>query len=188
MVDAAFKVEETNKKEKEKKVRFAYFLDEDQTEIKKLDSGDIEEAVKVMRKCAFDVTDKEVSSIVVYGVSFGCYVNRMLIGVGLAWPAHLDMEKKKITGGEPNAMYLEDPSVLLTYEGRGIRRILLHTREEEGRKSKYKYAIAYISEELPKGDIGDYIKESGGALEKLYLSENYKFLRSDRGILAIKEL
>jgi hypothetical protein len=189
MAEAAFKVEETQKKTEQKKVKFAYFLDEDQTEIKKLDNDDVPDAVKIMQKCSFEVTESEVKSVVVYGMSYGCYVNRMLIGIGLSWPAHFDERDRKLVGGEPNAIYLEDPAVLLAYEGRGIRRMLLHTREDEGRRNNFRHAIAYLSEDVPKDtEIGDYIKEGGSALEKLYLSENYKFMRTERGIMAMKTL
>lgn len=170
------------------KKKFLHLLDEDQTEIKKLGPDDIEDAVAVMRKCSFDVTEKEVAVIVGYNFSFGCYVNRVLIGVGLSWPAYYDEAEKGIRNGEPNAIYFEDPAVLLAYEGRGIRRILLKAREADAKAHGYKYAIAYLSEDLPKGGIEDYIRETGSQLEKLYLSENYTFLKTDRGILALKNL
>lgn len=184
----SFKMEEKHEtKIAVPKKKFLYLLDEDQTEIKRLNVDDVEETVKVMRKCAFDVTEAEVSTILKYNVSFGCYVNRMLIGVGLAWPAHLDMKERKIKNGEANALYMEDPAVLLAYEGRGIRKILVQTRENEAKSSSFKYTIAYLSEDLPKEDIGDYIKESGSQLEKLYLAEGYVFYRTDRGIMTVKE-
>ncbi len=184
-----FKVDEKKdqKTEKEKK-KFLYFLDQDELEIKRLNAEDIEEVVKVMRKCAFDVTEKEVAYILNYNMSFGAYVNRMLIGVGLGWPAHFSLKQKKIVGGEPNAMYLEDAAVLLIYEGRGIRRILLKERETEGKNKNFDYTVAYLSEDLPKMGVEEYIKETGSQLEKLYLSEGYEFVRTDRGILAIKKL
>ena len=187
----AFKVdsrmEEKHKKLEEEKKKFAYFLDEDQTEIKKLTMEDIEDIVKVMRKCSFDVTDKEVSTIIVYDTSFGSYVNRMLIGVGLSWPAHLDLENKIITGRTANALYLEDPAVLLAYEGRGLRRVLVEEREKFAKTNGLKYVIAYLYEDI-KGSVEDHIKEAGNSLEKLYLSEGYKFLRTPKGILAMKEV
>ena len=109
-------------KEKKDKKEFIDLLDEDQVEVKKLTLEEIEDAVKIMRKCAFDVTEGEVKTIIEYGMSFGAFVNRMLIGVGLSWPASYDSEKRTITGKEYNAVYAEDPAVLLAYEGRGIRR------------------------------------------------------------------
>ena len=187
MVGETFKVDEKKEiKDISPKKKFLYILDQDETEIKKLSREDLEEAVKVMRKCSFDVTDKEVVMIIDYNMSFGCYVNRMLIGVGLSWPAHYDENEKGIRNGEPNAIYCEDPAVLLSYEGRGIRRILLKTREENAKSSGYKYVLTYLSEDLPKGGLEDYIRESGGQLEKLYLSENYQFLKTDRGILRLR--
>jgi hypothetical protein len=170
------------------KRKFIHLLDEEEVEVKRLDSEDIEDCVKVMRKCAFDVTEVEVGNIIAYGKSFGATVNRMLVGVGLAWPARLDLESKKITSGEANALYMEDPAVLLAYEGRGVRRILLKEREKEAVDSKLKYTIGYLYEDIPKGDIAGYITEAGSALEKLYLSEAYEFFRTEKGILAFKKV
>lgn len=163
-------------------------LDEDEIEIKKLDEESVEDTIKVMRRCAFDVSEAEVRSIIIYGMSYGACVNRMLIGIGLSWPANLDYESKSIRDGEPNALYLEDPAVILSYEGRGIRRMMLQEREEEAIKRGYKYAIAYLYEDIPKGNIADMIGEAGSQLEKLFLSENYEFFRTEKGILTVKRL
>ncbi len=181
------KVPEVKEKE-EKKKEFLHLLDEDQVEVKRLAKPDLEEVVKIMRKCAFDVTESEVEKIIEYGMSFGCYVNRMLIGVGLSWPASYNAEKRIITGGEYNSVYLEDPAVLLMYEGRGIRRILLKEREKAAMVKNYSYTIAYLYEDIPKGSVVEYIKEAGSQLEKLYLSEDYEFFRTERGVLAVKRL
>jgi len=181
------KVEKKEKKKKEKK-KFLHLLDQDQTEIKILDAGDTKDAVKIMMKCAFEVGEKEVEDIIKYGLSFGSYVNRMLIGVGLSWPARYDSEKRTIVEGESNAIYMEDPAVLLAYEGRGIRSVLLKARENMGRTKKYSYAIAFLSEDVPKEGISSYIKETGSALEKLYLKEEFEFFRTENGILAVKKL
>jgi hypothetical protein len=184
----SFKQIEKKEETETQKKRFVHLLDEDEIEVKALDDEDLEDCVKVMRKCAFDVTEVEVGNIITYKKSYGATVNRMIIGVGLAWPAKLDLDNKKITGGEPNAVYLEDPAVLLAYEGRGVRRILLKQREKGALEAGLKYAIGYLYEDIPKGDIASYITEAGSTLEKLYLSENYEFYRTDKGILAFKRL
>jgi GNAT superfamily N-acetyltransferase len=184
----ATKKEEEAKKEEPKK-KFLHLLDEEEIEIKKLNSSDAAEVVKVMRKCAYDVTEAEVISIVGYEMCYGAYVNRMLIGVGLSWPAVYDAEEHAVKGGgETNAIYQEDPAVLLAYEGRGVRRILLRQIEESARSKGTDFSIAYLYEDLPKGSIVDFIKESGSQLEKLYLSEEYKFFKTDKGVLAVKKL
>jgi hypothetical protein len=184
----SFKQEQKKAETEAPKKKFVHLLDEEQVEMKRLDGEDVEDCVKVMRKCAFDVTESEVGNIIQYGRSFGATVNRMIVGVGLAWPARLDVDEKKITTGEPNALYLEDPAVLLAYEGRGVRRILLKEREKEVVNAGMKYAIAYLYEDLPGGDVAGYITEAGSALEKLYLSEEYGFFRTEKGILAFKKL
>ena len=182
------KKEEKKTEEEPKKKSFVKLLDEDQVEIKKLDPEDSEDALKVMRKCSFDVTQGEIETILRYGFSYGCYVNRMLIGVGLAWSAHLDVETKTVKSGSSNALYLEDPAVLLAYEGRGIRRILLKAREDAAQSKLMKFSIAYLYEDVPKGEIVSLIKEAGSQLEKLYLSESYSFFKTEKGILAFKQL
>ncbi len=184
----SFKTEQKKVEAEKPKPRFSHLLDEDNVEIKKLTLEDIEECVKVMRKCAFDVTAKELESIIVFNLSYAATVNRMIVGIGLSWPAKLDFENKKIIGGEPNALYMEDPAVLLSYEGRGVRRILVKEREKGAAEAGMKYTIAYLSEDLPKGDISEYLTESGSQLEKLYLSENYEFVKTDRGILTYKKV
>lgn len=187
MSTETFKQEKKQEAEAPKK-KFVHLLDTEEVEVKRLDAEDIEDCVKVMRKCAFDVTEVEVGNIIAYGKSFGATVNRMLVGVGLAWPAKLELERKVITSGEPNALYLEDPAVLLAYEGRGVRRILLREREKEALNTSLRYTIGYLYEDIPKGNIADYITEAGSALEKLYLSEDYEFFRTEKGILAFKNL
>lgn len=184
----SFRQDEKKKEAEAPKKKFVHLLDEEEVEMKRLDGEDVEDCVKVMRKCAFDVTEVEVGNIVKYGKSFGATVNRMLVGVGLSWPAHLDLDKKKIVNGEPNALYMEDPAVLLAYEGRGVRRILLKEREKEALSSGMRFAMGYLYEDIPKGDIASYITEAGSSLEKLYLSESYEFIRTERGILAFKKL
>ncbi len=184
-----FAVKQEEKKKEEQKKKFLYLLDEDQVEVKRLTQEDVEECVKVMQKCAFDVTAAEVSGIIAYNMSSGCYVNRMLIGVGLSWPAVYDPEKRTIRGGdETNAMYMEDPAVLLSFEGRGVRRVLLKQRETDAKLMGKSYAVAYLYEDLPSGSIVDSIKEMGSQLGKLYLSEEYEFFKTDKGILAAKRL
>jgi hypothetical protein len=185
----SFKQTDSKKKEAEApKRRFTHLLSEDEIEIKKLTMEDVEECVKVMRKCAFDVTEAEVGNIIKYEKSFGATVNRMIVGVGLSWPAYLDVNEMIITNNQPNSLYMEDPAILLAYEGRGVRRILLKEREKEALSSSYDYAMGYLYEDIPKENIADYITEAGSQLEKLYLSEGYMFSRTEKGIMAYKKL
>ncbi len=184
----SFKKEEKKKTPEVQKKKFIHLLDTEEVELKKLTVEDLEESVAVMKKCSFEVTPDEVKTIVDYQLSYGATVNRLIVGVGLAWAAHFNFDKKILTTDSPNCLYLEDPAVLLAYEGRGIRRILVKEREKEAISRGYKYVVAYLSEDLPKGDVADYIVEGGSVLEKLYLTEEYEFLKTDRGILAFKKL
>jgi len=181
------KKEEAPKQVEEKK-RFVKLMNSDQVEVKLLSKDDLEATVKIMRRCAFDVTESEVATIINYNLSYGAYVDRMMVGVSLGWPASFDEEHLVITTKEPNAIYNEDPAVLLTYEGRGIRRILLRKKEDVAREEKFTYSIAYLYEDIPKGEVSQYVREAGSQLEKLYLSEDYVFHKTKKGVLAVKKL
>ena len=187
-VDTKETKKEEAKEVEVKKPKFVRLFDEDQLEVKLLTSEDVEDCVKIMKKCSFDVTAEELVKIINYGMSVGCYVDRMLIGVGLGWPASYDSERKMLMGDAPNALYLEDPAVLLMYEGRGIRQILVRERQNAAAERKFRYALAYLSEDMPHSSIEDYIKETGSQLEKVYLAEGYEFIPTQKGVLALKRL
>ncbi|MBN2478550.1 GNAT family N-acetyltransferase [Candidatus Micrarchaeota archaeon] len=175
------------KDEEKKKLPVLRTLQDEQIEIKKLNSEeDVENAFKLLKKSGFEVTKKEIEQIVKEGVSFGAYVSRILIAVGLGWKAYLNPKKVSISDGEPNAVYLEDVVVSLQYEGRGIRSMLIKAREKEALANKFLYSMAYISGDLPEGGIEDYIKERGGKLAKEYLLRGYEFHKTKDGTLAVK--
>jgi hypothetical protein len=112
----------------------------------------------------------------------------MIIGIGLGWPTAYDPDSRMLVGKEYDSIYLEDPAILLMYEGRGIRQILLQEREKAAKAAGYRYSLAYISEDIPTGSVTDYITESGSQLERLYLKEEYEFFKTDKGVLAVKIL
>lgn len=180
---------EEQKAQKKKEIKFARLFDEDQVEIKLLDAEDVDDALAVMKKCAFEVTRDEVFKVISYGTSFGCYDNRMLVAVGLSWPASYDPEKKALTArGEQNALYLEEPAVLLMYEGYGLRRVLVKAREGLARERGFSHIIAYLDADTPKKSIEEYIKESGSQLEKIYLEHGFSFVSTPQGVLAFKKV
>lgn len=181
--------EEKEEEKKEKPLKFVRLFDEDQIEIKLLGSDDVEPAVAVMKKCAFEVTKEEVFKIIFYGLSYGCYDNRMLIAVGLSWPTTYDPERKTLVSSEKNnALYLEEPAVLLMYEGRGLRKILVEEREKLAKARGLKYVVSLLEKDTPRISIEDYIKESGSQLEKIYLERGYKFIPTEYGVLAVKKV
>ncbi|MCK4319597.1 hypothetical protein KAW38_03440, partial [Candidatus Micrarchaeota archaeon] len=96
-------------------------MDYERAEIKKLHEGDAEIAHNIMKKCMFDVNIYEIKDILKKGMSYGAFVGRMLVGVGLGWEVYYNHESKGIEDGLPNAIYLEDDALLLAYEGQGIR-------------------------------------------------------------------
>ncbi len=186
----AFKVVQKEEKKPVHEIKKEIFtlLDEDEVEIKRLSMDDIEECVKVMRKCTFDVTASDLSVVIKYGVSFGAYVNRMMVGAGLAWLACFDFESKQIVQGTPNALYLEDPAVLIAYEGRGVRKSLILEREKEAKSQNLTYLFAYLTDPPKKENIEGYIKEASSSLESMYYSLGFQFLGTPKGLIAFKKL
>lgn len=163
-------------------------MQNENVEVKKLDINDLKDVLKLLRSNGFEVTDKEVEHIIRDGLSFGAYVGRLLVGLGLGWKACFDMKKEILVDGDPNSVYLEDVILSLAYEGAGVRSMILRAREGEAFVKKLDYAIAYISEDLPLGGLEDYIKERGKKLTKIYLLEKYDFFDTKNGILAVKTL
>lgn len=157
-------------------------------EIKMLANEDVDEVYNIMRRTLWEVSKQQIVEIIKFGTSYGAYVERMLVGLGLAWPAHYDAKKKKMTAGKANALYIEDIALLLTYEGRGIRKMLVQEREKTAKALGFLYIIAFISSDWPAGSLEDMIKERGNRAEKAYLTDGYKFFRAKEGILAVKEL
>lgn len=177
---------EEKKKEEKKKIREIRTIESENVEIKKLSLDDLEDAVRLLTSNGFEVTKKEVEHVIKDNLSFGAYVGRRLIGIGLGWAASFDINKVIIVDGIPNSIYLEDVVLSLAFEGTGIRSMLLKARESEGIERKFNYSIAYISEDLPMGELEDYIKERGKKLTQLYMLEKYQFFDTKNGILAVK--
>lgn len=180
------KEEEESKAIKPKKLDL--FNDLENVEIKKLTLAELEEVHIIMRKTLWEVSKQQIANVLSLGMSYGAYVERMLVGAGLAWTASYDEKKKNVTQGEPNAIYLEDVALLLAYEGRGIRQTLIKEREKYASANDYVYTIGYISPDWPRGNLEDMIKERGNRIEKAYLTDGYKFVRTKEGILAVKHL
>ncbi|MEM4272689.1 MAG: hypothetical protein QXH30_03790, partial [Candidatus Bilamarchaeaceae archaeon] len=109
----------------QKKRKFHSIADVERAEIKLLRKEDVGEAGKVMRKCLFSVTDKEIEAIIAKGASYGAFVDRMLVAVALSWAVRFNPETKEFEQGEENAIFLEDDAILLAYEGKGIRELLI---------------------------------------------------------------
>ncbi len=175
-------------KKQVKKPKIVPKVDIEEIEVKLLDEDDLEDVSKVMKKCSFEVLDDEILEIISFGMSFGATVNRVVVGVGLAWPARFSKRSLDLVDGRPNALFLEDPAVLLAFEGRGIRRLLIKEREREAKRQGFRYVVSYLDEDVPTEDISEYIKEAGSKLEMIYLQEGYFFAKTDKGVLAYKVL
>ncbi|MEM2948457.1 MAG: hypothetical protein QXY05_04365 [Candidatus Anstonellales archaeon] len=175
-----------------KKRTYDLAVDEEEAEIKKLDIDDFEDVISIMRRAMFEIGKaeaKQIEEILKLGASYGAYVDRMLVAVGLAWPISFDRATKVIGKGPANALYLEDVALLLAYEGKGIRQKLVKAREDEARALGLKYAVAIASEEVPKEEnVIEVIKERGTKIEKVYLERGYSFFKSKIGLIAFKEV
>ncbi|MGV8176767.1 MAG: hypothetical protein ACP5NX_03140 [Candidatus Bilamarchaeaceae archaeon] len=183
-----FKTDEKVMKKEEPK-RFVRTLSEEQNiEIKRLSQDESEAATNVMKRAGFDVAKQELDGIIPSGMSYGAYDNRMLIGVALGWAASFDPNSNEIVEGQANAVYLEDPGVLLAYDGSGIRKRLIKAREDDGKSRGYVFAVSYISEEVPRGEIEDYIREAGSVLDRIYLESGYSFFKTRKGLLVVRRL
>ena len=175
-----------------KKRKYELAVDEEESEIKKLGIEDFEEVISIMRKAMFEIgraEAKQIEEILKQGASYGAYVDRMLVAVGLAWPIAFNRATKTIGKGMANALYLEDVALLLAYEGKGIREKLVKVREDEARAMGLKYVVAIASEEVPKEEnVIEVIKERGTKIERIYLDRGYSFFKSKIGLIAFKEV
>jgi GNAT superfamily N-acetyltransferase len=188
---AGFKSEilETEAAPKQVKKRFHSPVDMEEVEIKKLNSSDAEEAARVMRKCIFTVTDEEVLDIIRRGMSYGAFVDRILVGVGLAWGVSFNPETREFEEAKENALFLEDDAILLAYEGRGIRELLIEKREEEGKAQGFTCAVAITSQFNPEdANVGEVVRQRGNKTEKALLKRGYRFAKTQNGVIAYKEL
>ncbi len=173
----------------QKKRKFRSEIDMEEAEVKLLDKTDVEEAGKVMRKCLFSVTDKEIEAIILKGMSYGAFVDRMLVAVALSWAVRFNPDTKDFEQGGDNAVFLEDDAILLAYEGKGIRELLIEKREEEGSARRLKYAVAITSQAQAAGEsVSETVRQRGNKTEKALLKKEYKFFKTRNGVIAYRNL
>jgi GNAT superfamily N-acetyltransferase len=180
---------EANAKHNEPAKKFRAPTNMEEVEIKKLRESDVEESAKVMRKCLFSVTDAEIGQVIARGMSYGAFVDRILVSVGLSWEVRFNPETLDFEEGEGNAIFLEDDAILLAYEGRGIRELLIEKREEEGRGRGKEYAVAITSSINPNDEkLGDAMMQRGNKTEKALIRRGYDFSKTPNGVVAYKKL
>jgi hypothetical protein len=160
-------------------------------EIKRLGEEDLEEVIKLMRKALFEIGKKEIKEIqdiLNQGHSYGAYVDRFVIGVGLAFPIYFNRSDKTFNSEEAaNALYMEDAAVLNDYHGRGVVEMLVEERERDAKVNGLEYVVG-ISGESIKGDIRNEIDQGGTMMQKKYLLLNYRFANTDNGLIAFKRV
>lgn len=166
-------------------------VDSEEAQLKKLTIEDLEDVISIMRKAMFKIGKieiKEIKEVLDINMSYGAYVEGFLVGVGLAWPIYFDEVNKVLGDNKPNAIFLSDVALLLSYEGKGIREKLINIREKEGKIRELKYAVTLFDENPKEDNISRVIKERGTREEKAFLNLGYKFVKSKNGLLAFKLL
>ncbi len=170
-----------------KKKKFHSPADVEELEIKKLTETDADETTRVMQKCMFTVNKKEILEIIEKNLSYGAFVDRILVGVALSWGVCWNPETKEFEDGEENALFLEDDAILLSYEGKGIRELLIEKREEEGQKLGFRYVVAITSQFNPEEEnVGKMIAQRGNKTEKVLQMRGYLFIKTKNGVVAYK--
>ena len=168
-----------------KKKKFHSPIDVEEVEIKKLGEKDVDEATRVMRKCMFTVSEEEIARIVEKGMSYGAFVDRILVGVALSWGVRFNPQTREFEEGEENSLFLEDDAILLAYEGRGIRELLIEKREEEGQERGFSHVVAITSQFNPEEEnVGKVIEQRGNKTEKVLQRRGYRFAKTKNGVVA----
>lgn len=179
---------EEKEEKKEPKLRMRSPIDIEEAEIKRLKAEDAEQVTDIMRKCLFAVTEDEVREVLKRNMSYGAYVGRMLVAVGLAWGTGYNPSNLELESGYTNAIFLEDDAVLLPYEGKGLRELLVDHREMEGRARDFQYAVTITTPLNPDGDVDEVIAQRGTKTEKVLMKAGYKFYKTRAGVIAVKPL
>jgi len=149
------KSEMSKEKKQKKKVKVQPLVPtEYNVEIRLLTLSDLKDSMKVFENAKFDITKGEVEHILQFDMSYGAFVNRKLMAVGLAWPANFDPKEVTVTISEtPNAMYLEDVAIFKKSEGRRIRSMLITSRENESIKRGLDYVVTQESKDPMLKDL-----------------------------------
>ncbi|MEW5996912.1 MAG: hypothetical protein AB1657_04945 [Candidatus Micrarchaeota archaeon] len=170
------------------KLRMRAPIDIEEAEIKRLTPADTEEVTNIMRKCLFAVTEDEVREVLKRNMSYGAYVGRMLVAVGLAWGTGYNPSNLELESGYTNAIFLEDDAVLLPYEGKGLRELLVDHREMEGRARDLRYAVTITTPLNPDANVDEVISQRGTKTERVLMKAGYKFYKTRVGVIAVKPI
>lgn len=181
-------IEEKKEEKAIPKMRVRPPMDIEEAEIKRLKPEDTEEVTMIMRKCLFSVTEDEVREVLKRNMSYGAYVGRMLVAVGLAWDTGYNPSTLQLESGYTNAIFLEDDAVLLLYEGKGLRELLVNHREIEGKARELKFAVTITTPVNPDEDVDEVISQRGTKTEKTLMKMGYTFYKTKAGVIAVKPL
>ncbi|MDD2655458.1 MAG: hypothetical protein PHQ80_02200 [Candidatus ainarchaeum sp.] len=181
-------IEENTEEKASPKMRVRSPIDIEEAEIKRLKPEDAEEVTHIMRKCLFAVTEEEVREVLRRNMSYGAYVGRMLVAVGLAWGTAYNPTNLQLEAGYTNAIFLEDDAVLLAYEGKGLRELLVDHREMEGRAREFQFAVTLTTPMNPDGNVDEVVSQRGTKTEKVLMKAGYKFYKTRAGVIAVKQI
>lgn len=181
-------LQDEKEEKREPKLRMRSPIDIEEAEIKRLKAEDAEEVTNIMRKCLFAVTVEEVREVLKRDMSYGAYVGRMLVAVGLGWGAAYNPSNLELESGYTNAIFLEDDAVLLPYEGKGLRELLIDHREIEGRARDLQFAVTITSPLNPDSNLEEVVAQRGTKTERALMKANYRFYKTRVGVIAVKPL
>ncbi|MFA5411865.1 MAG: hypothetical protein WC350_00765 [Candidatus Micrarchaeia archaeon] len=189
MSDFKSAIIEENKEDKAaSKMRVRSPIDIEEAEIKRLKPEDSEEVTNIMQKCLFAVTEDEVREVLKRNMSYGAYVGRMLVAVGLAWGTAYNPTNLQLETGYTNAIFLEDDAVLLPYEGKGLRELLVDHREMEGRAREFQFAVTLTTPLNPDGNLDEIVAQRGTKTERVLMKAGYRFYKTQAGVIAVKQI
>lgn len=186
-VKEIFQEKEKLKEKEFKKIKIEpKFEDLEEVEIGKLTEEDFDEVFRLLTRVGWEVDKKDLLKILKYRMSFGAFVERMLIAVALAWPVHFDENSLVLKEGNENSLYLEEVAILLKYEGSGIRKRLILARENEAKKN-FAFTLS-ILEKISTQSSTLSIREERFCSAEIFKELNYTLIPLNDKIIAFKRL
>ena len=187
-----YKVKHTEPAVIERKKFLGHGIDTEEIELKILTEEDIEDIVEVFKKVMVTIGNEElrgIREVLKEQLSFGAYVDRMLVGFILGWKICFDKDSKSIaTCDNPNTLYMEDIAVLNEYEAKGVRKALLLEMEKVSKEKGIPFLLTIVGDNPKEEDIIKKIEEGGTKHTKLLLEKGYKFFKSEHGLVAYKKI
>ena len=179
-------IKRVEEREKLKKLYKEGAADIEHVEIKKLEEEDLDEALKIIGSFGIEINEelkKDLLEIIKEELSFGAYVDRVLVGVLLAFGVFYDGEEVKES--PQNSSFIEDIYIINLYEGKGIREKLIEELIKESRERGLKYVLFLEDKIINPKEIDRERK-----IMRVLASFGFKFKINEKEnyTLALKEL